>query len=103
SKDNLAQLAGEPRFTLVEADVAEPLPAHPALAGRFDAILHLASPASPTDFVTLAFEILRAGSVATLNLLERAAADGCRFILASTSEAYGDPLVHPQPESYRGN
>jgi dTDP-glucose 4,6-dehydratase len=103
AKDNVAHLSDQPRFTLVEADVSEPLPAHPALAQRFDAILHFASPASPTDFTTLAFEILRAGSVATMHLLDRAVADGARFLVASTSEAYGDPQVHPQPESYRGN
>jgi dTDP-glucose 4,6-dehydratase len=104
SKDNVAHLAGEPRFTLVEADVSDGLPGHdPALAERFDAIMHFASPASPTDFEHLPVEILRVGSVATLHLLERAAADGARFILASTSEAYGDPLIHPQPETYWGN
>jgi dTDP-glucose 4,6-dehydratase len=104
SKDNVAHLAGEPRFTLVEADVSDGLPAHePALAERFDAIMHFASPASPTDFEHLPVEILRVGSVATLHLLERATADGARFIMASTSEAYGDPLVHPQQETYWGN
>jgi dTDP-glucose 4,6-dehydratase len=103
SKDNVAHLGGEARFTLVEADVTEPLPAHPALTDRFDAILHFASPASPTDFTRLAVEIMRTGSVATMLLLERAVADGARFLMASTSEAYGDPLVHPQPETYRGN
>jgi dTDP-glucose 4,6-dehydratase len=104
SKDNVAHLAGEARFTLVEADVSDGLPAdEPALLERFDAIMHFASPASPTDFEHLPVEILRVGSVATLHLLERAAADRARFILASTSEAYGDPLVHPQPETYWGN
>jgi len=103
SKENVAHLAGESRFTLVEADVSEPLPQHPALADRFDAIMHFASPASPTDFVPLAIDILRVGSLGTLNLLERAARDGARFLMASTSEAYGDPLVHPQPETYFGN
>jgi dTDP-glucose 4,6-dehydratase len=103
SKENLAHLAEHPRLTLVEADVCDELPAVEALAGRFDAILHMASPASPTDFVQLPVEILRVGSVATLRLLERAVADGARFLLASTSEAYGDPLVHPQPETYWGN
>ncbi|MFC7547069.1 UDP-glucuronic acid decarboxylase family protein [Plantactinospora sp. GCM10030261] len=104
SKENLAQLADEPRFTLVEADVSEGLPGHhPALAERFDAIMHLASPASPTDFATLPVEILRVGSLGTLHLLDRAVSDGARFLLASTSEAYGDPQVHPQPESYWGN
>ncbi|GAA2518193.1 UDP-glucuronic acid decarboxylase family protein [Pilimelia columellifera] len=103
SKDNIAHLAGNPAFTLVEADVTEPLPDHPALSERFDAVLHLASPASPTDFAKLPLEILTVGSAGTLRLLERARADSARFLLASTSEAYGDPLVHPQPESYWGN
>jgi dTDP-glucose 4,6-dehydratase len=104
AKENVAHLVGEPRFSLVQADVSEGLPANdPALTDRFDAIMHFASPASPTDFEHLPVEILRVGSVATLHLLERAAADGARFIMASTSEAYGDPLVHPQPETYWGN
>jgi dTDP-glucose 4,6-dehydratase len=103
SKDNVAHLHDHPRFTLVEADVTEPLPAVEALATRFDAIMHFASPASPTDFEQLPVQILRVGSLATLQLLERAVADGARFVMASTSEAYGDPLVHPQPESYWGN
>jgi dTDP-glucose 4,6-dehydratase len=103
-KDNVAHLADHPGFTLVEADIAEGLPDHqPAIAQRFDAIMHMASPASPADFTTLPIEILRVGSVATLHLLDRAAADGARFIMASTSEAYGDPKTHPQPESYWGN
>ncbi|MFB9234553.1 UDP-glucuronic acid decarboxylase family protein [Plantactinospora siamensis] len=104
SKENVAHLAEESRFTLVEADISEGLPAHhPALAERFDAIMHMASPASPTDFALLPVEILRVGSLGTLHLLDRALADGARFLFASTSEAYGDPLVHPQPESYWGN
>ncbi len=104
SKDNLAHLRGNPLFSLVEADVSEGLPAGVgALSGRFDAILHLASPASPTDFAKLGIEIMRVNGPGTLHLLERAAADGARFLLASTSEAYGDPLVHPQPETYWGN
>ncbi|MEH0842980.1 NAD-dependent epimerase/dehydratase family protein [Micromonospora sp. CPCC 205711] len=104
SKDNVAHLAEHPRFTLVEADISEGLPTdHPALAERFDAILHMASPASPTDFEKLPVEILRVGSVGTLHLLERATADGARFLMASTSEAYGDPKEHPQRETYWGN
>jgi dTDP-glucose 4,6-dehydratase len=104
SKDNVAQLGDHPRFTLIEADVSDGLPGHhPALNERFDAILHMASPASPTDFTSLPIEILRVGSIATMHLLERALADGARFVVASTSEAYGDPKVHPQPESYWGN
>jgi dTDP-glucose 4,6-dehydratase len=100
SRDNIAHLAAEPRFTLVEADLAEGLP---PLPGRFDAILHMASPASPTDFAKLPIEILKVGSSGTMALLDRAVADAARFLMASTSEAYGDPLVHPQPESYWGN
>jgi dTDP-glucose 4,6-dehydratase len=100
SKDNVAHLADESRLTLVEADISDGLP---ELPGRFDAILHMASPASPTDFAKLPVEILRVGSAGTLNLLDRSVADGARFLMASTSEAYGDPAVHPQPESYWGN
>jgi dTDP-glucose 4,6-dehydratase len=100
SKDNVAHLAGERRFTLIEADLADGLP---PLEGRFDAVLHMASPASPTDFAKLPLEILKVGSVGTLAMLDRAVADAARFLMASTSEAYGDPLVHPQPETYWGN
>jgi dTDP-glucose 4,6-dehydratase len=71
--------------------------------GPVDAIMHLASPASPIDYLRMPIETLRVGSVGTLNALELARAKGCRFVLASTSETYGDPLVHPQPESYWGN
>lgn len=104
SEENVAHLFGDARFVLIKHDICDGLPDHhPAMAGRFDAILHLASPASPTDFTTLPVEILRVGSLGTLNLLDRAVTDRARFLLASTSEAYGDPLVHPQPESYWGN
>src|SRR5690606_37362136 len=104
SDDNVAHLHGHPRFTLIKHDICDGLPEHhPALAGRFDAILHMASPASPTDFTTLPIEILRVNSLGTLHLLDRAVIDQSRFLLASTSEAYGDPLVHPQPETYWGN
>ena len=100
AKNNIAHLTDEPRFTLVEADLGDGLP---ALPGRFDAIMHMASPASPTDFAKLPVEILKVGSVGTMALLDRAVADAARFLMASTSEAYGDPLVHPQPETYWGN
>jgi dTDP-glucose 4,6-dehydratase len=103
SKDNVAHLASNSRFALVEADVSLPLPDVEPLGERFDAIMHFASPASPTDFGQMPVEILRVGSVATLQLLDRAVADRARFLMASTSEAYGDPLVHPQPETYWGN
>jgi dTDP-glucose 4,6-dehydratase len=101
SEENVAHLKDHPGFSLVKADISTGVP--PGLAERFDAILHLASPASPTDFRTLAIPILRANAVGSLHLLERAEADGARFLMASTSEAYGDPLVHPQPETYWGN
>ncbi len=103
SRRNVEHLRDNPRFTLVEADVSAGLPHDAALADRFDAILHLASPASPTDFRKLALDILRVNSLGTLHLLDRAVADGARLLMASTSEAYGDPLVHPQPETYWGN
>jgi dTDP-glucose 4,6-dehydratase len=104
SDENVSHLVDHPEFTLVKYDVCDGLPEHhPALARSFDAILHMASPASPTDFTTMPIEILRVGSLGTLHLLDRAVTDGARFLLASTSEAYGDPLVHPQPESYWGN
>jgi dTDP-glucose 4,6-dehydratase len=99
SPANVAHLADEPRFTLVEADVSEELP----VEGHVDAVLHFASPASPVDFARIPIEILRVGSQGTQNCLELAEAHGARFLFASTSEVYGDPQVHPQPESYWGN
>ncbi len=102
-KDNLLHLADHPRFALVEADVAVGLPDDGALAERFDAVLHFACPASPADFERLPVEILKVDSLGTFHCLDRALADRARFLLASTSEVYGDPTVHPQPESYRGN
>jgi nucleoside-diphosphate-sugar epimerase len=102
---NIAHLADHPNFTIVEHDITTPWPAailSPA-AGPFDAVLDLASPASPLDFATMPLEILAVGSVGTRALLDITQRDGARFFLASTSEVYGDPLVHPQPESYWGN
>jgi dTDP-glucose 4,6-dehydratase len=104
AKENLEHLEGHPRYAFVEADVSDGLPPDAdSLAAPFDAIMHMASPASPTDFGKLPIEILRVNSVGSLHLLDRAVADGARFLMASTSEVYGDPLVHPQPESYWGN
>ena len=103
SRANLAHVEDHPRFRLVKGDISDGLPEHEALAGRFDAILHLASPASPTDFTKFGIEIMRVNGLGTLHLLERAVSDGARFLMASTSEAYGDPQVHPQPETYWGN
>lgn len=96
---NLAHLAGHPGFTFIECDVCQPL----SLAGHFDAVLHLASLASPKDYLNHPIETLESGSTATRNLLEIARAHNARFLLTSTSECYGDPLEHPQKETYWGN
>ena len=99
-RSNIAHLADHAGFTLIEHDVTTPLP---DFGVAFDAILDLASPASPADFATMPLEILAVGSTGTRTLLDLAVAHGARFFLASTSEVYGDPLVHPQPETYWGN
>ena len=99
-RTNVESILGHPGFALIEADITNGLP---SLPGKFDAVLDLASPASPDDFKTMPLEILAVGSTGTRNLLDRAVMDGARFFLASTSEVYGDPLVHPQPETYWGN
>ena len=102
-RENVAHLSGNNKFTLIEHDITLPWPTHQALSATFDAVLDYASPASPNDFATMPLEILAVGSTGTRNLLDRAQADGAVFFLTSTSEVYGDPLVHPQPESYWGN
>jgi nucleoside-diphosphate-sugar epimerase len=99
-RSNIAHLAGHERFTLIEHDITTPLP---KFGITFDTVLDLASPASPADFATMPLEILAVGSTGTRNLLELAVANDARFFLASTSEVYGDPMVHPQPETYWGN
>jgi dTDP-glucose 4,6-dehydratase len=96
---NLEGLAGHPGFECVEADVTGPV----SVPGQVDLVLHLASAASPADYLRLPVETLTAGSTGTLHALELAQDKGARFVLASTSEVYGDPLEHPQPESYWGN
>ncbi len=96
---NLAHLDGHPGFTFVEHDVTE----HIAVDGPVDAVLHLASPASPPGYLALPVETLMVGSRGTHNALGLARAKGARFFVSSTSEVYGDPSVHPQPESYWGN
>ena len=101
--ENVAHLSGNAKFTLIEHDITMPWPAHNALAAKFDVVLDYASPASPNDFATMPLEILAVGSTGTRNLLDRAKADGAVFFLTSTSEVYGDPQVHPQPETYWGN
>ena len=102
-RDNVAHLSGNTKFTLIEHDITLPWPAHQAFVAKFDAVLDYASPASPNDFATMPLEILAVGSTGTRNLLDRAKADNAVFFLTSTSEVYGDPLVHPQPETYWGN
>ena len=100
---NVAHLSEHQLFHLIEHDITLPWPEHHALTEKFDAILDFASPASPNDFATMPLEILAVGSTGTRNLLDRAVKDQAIFFLTSTSEVYGDPLVHPQPESYGGN
>jgi dTDP-glucose 4,6-dehydratase len=96
---NVAHLRDHSRFELRVVDVCDPI----AVEGAVDAVLDLASPASPKDFADLALEILDVGSVGTKHLLELARVKAARFLFASTSEVYGEPLVHPQAEGYRGN
>lgn len=96
---NLQGLLGQPHFSFHHYDVTNFL----YVDGPLDAILHFASPASPADFERLPIQILKVGSLGTHKALGLARAKGARFLLASTSECYGDPLVSPQPESYLGN
>ncbi len=96
---NIAHLSGDPRFRFVRHDVTQFI----AVEGALDAVLHFASPASPIDYLLLPIQTLKVGSLGTHNALGLAMAKSARFLLASTSEVYGDPLVHPQPETYWGN
>jgi len=97
--ENLAHLTGEPAVEVLEQDVSERL----EVDGPVDWVLHLASPASPVHYLRLPVETLLAGSHGTLHALQLAESKRARFVLASTSEVYGDPLVHPQAETYWGN
>jgi dTDP-glucose 4,6-dehydratase len=97
--DNVAHLMPSERFRLVRADVTD----HIHVPGGVDAVLHFASPASPVDYLKLPIETLKVGSIGTLHALGLAREKRARFLLASTSEAYGDPQVHPQPEDYWGH
>jgi UDPglucose 6-dehydrogenase len=99
SVENVAHLEGREGFRLVELDVSDYI----SVPGPVDYVLHFASPASPVDYAELPIETLKAGSLGTLHTLGLAKQKGARYLLASTSESYGDPLVHPQPESYWGN
>lgn len=98
-RENLAGVADDPRFRFIEHDVSCPL----YLDDDVDFVLHFASPASPIDYLELPIQTLKVGSLGTHNMLGLAKEKGARFLLASTSEVYGDPLVHPQPETYWGN
>jgi dTDP-glucose 4,6-dehydratase len=102
SRANVVDLEQRPGFRFVRGDATDPA-AWQALPGRFDLVLHFACPASPADYLRLPLETLDVGSTGTRLALERARSDGARFVLASTSEVYGDPLEHPQREGYWGN
>ncbi len=99
SRENIAHLEGHPRFRFMLHDVCEPL----EVAGPVHGVLHLASPASPKDYLRHPIQTLDVGSIGTRRMLELARGHGARFLLSSTSECYGDPLVHPQTETYWGN
>jgi dTDP-glucose 4,6-dehydratase len=97
--DNVAHLMGNKRFRFIEHDVTTFI----YVEGALDAVMHFASPASPIDYLELPIQTLKVGALGTHNSLGLALAKGARFLLASTSEVYGDPEVHPQQESYWGN
>ncbi len=99
SVDNIAHLGGNPNFKFIQQDVTEFL----FLEGPVDYVWHFASPASPIDYLDLPIQTLKVGSLGTHKALGLAKEKNARFLIASTSEIYGDPLVHPQPEEYWGN
>lgn len=99
STDNIAHLLGNKKFKFIHHDVTEYI----FIEGNLDFILHFASPASPIDYLKLPIQTLKVGSLGTHKTLGLAKAKNARFLIASTSEVYGDPLLHPQPESYWGN
>jgi dTDP-glucose 4,6-dehydratase len=99
SRRNIAHLAGERRFCFIEQDITKPF----AIDGPVDAVINMASPASPKDYLEHPIETLDVGSAGTRHMLQLALEKNARFLLTSTSECYGNPLVHPQPETYWGN
>ncbi len=99
SVDNIAHLAGSEHFQFIKHNVTSYI----YVAGPLDAVLHLASLPSPVDYLNLPIQTLKVGALGTHNTLGLAKEKGARYLLASTSEVYGDPLVHPQPEDYWGN
>ena len=98
-RQNIAHLSRSDRFTIMEHNIST----YTSVEGELDGVLHFASPASPVDYLELPIQTLKVGSLGTHNALGIAKAKNARFFLASTSEVYGNPLVHPQPESYWGN
>ncbi len=99
STDNIAHLAGNPNFSYIKHDVTNYI----FIDGPLDAILHFASPASPVDYLELPIQTMKVGALGTHKALGLAKEKKARFLLASTSEVYGDPQIHPQPESYYGH
>ena len=99
STDNIAHLHSNPNFEYIQQDIIQPY----TVDGDVDMVYNFASPASPVDYLELPLETLLVGSAGTHNTLELARQKGARFLTASTSEVYGDPIVHPQPEEYWGN
>lgn len=99
SPENVAHLMANPNFRLVRTDVTD----YVHVVGPVDLVLHFASPASPIDYLRIPLETLKVGSIGTFHALGLAKEKGARFVIASTSEVYGDPKIHPQPESYWGH
>lgn len=99
SKDNIVHLEGNKNFKFIRHDISKPI----QIPGRIDYVLHFASPASPIDYLNLSIQTMKVGALGTHNALGISKAKGATFFLASTSEVYGDPLEHPQKETYWGN
>ncbi len=99
SRENLEPLRAFDEFEFIQHDISKPI----YILGEIDGVLHFASPASPVDYLEIPIQTLKVGSLGTHNCLGIALAHGARFLIASTSEVYGDPQVHPQPESYWGH
>lgn len=107
SRDNLTPFLDNPKFTFIEHDICEPLPPSPSIS-NLDSIFHFACPASPNpespiSYMRFPVETMMVNTLGSQRMLELARANNCQIIFASTSEVYGDPLTHPQPESYWGN
>ncbi len=99
SRQNIAHLENNPMFSFIQHDVSK----HIDIEDSLDIVLHFASPASPIDYLKYPIQTLKVGALGTHNTLGLALAKGAKYLLASTSEIYGDPLIHPQPETYVGN